>query len=117
MQGESADILYAIDERYPDGPALLPADPAMRAAAKELIGSFRAVMPSGLRPSARTAFLFQGAGQAAGRPVFESTLDGVEEVRFESCIEAYRAVGSTGLVAPPEGRHQLPQGSSTYLLG
>jgi hypothetical protein len=117
VQGESVDILYGIDERYPEGPALLPVKPAMRAAAKELIGSFRAVMPSGLRPSARTAFLFQAAGQPAGRPVFEATLDAVEEVRYDSCIDGglrLRVVASSAGMFPDHAQTTLTWETSSH---
>eukprot|EP00241_Pyramimonas_parkeae_P019615 CAMPEP_0114285210 /NCGR_PEP_ID=MMETSP0059-20121206/5059_1 /TAXON_ID=36894 /ORGANISM="Pyramimonas parkeae, Strain CCMP726" /LENGTH=312 /DNA_ID=CAMNT_0001406081 /DNA_START=721 /DNA_END=1659 /DNA_ORIENTATION=+ len=51
-QGESLDILRELDARYPARAPLFPAHPTRLRAAEELISSFRAVMPSGCRPSA-----------------------------------------------------------------
>ena len=68
-QGESLDILKALDERYPSEPPLFDEHSAA------LIGAFKDIFPRMTRPSSRAAFLFRSSGQPVARQDFESTLE------------------------------------------
>ena len=68
-QGESIDILKALDERYPSEPPLFDEHSAA------LIGAFKDIFPRMTRPSSRAAFLFRSSGQPVARRDFESTLE------------------------------------------
>ena len=68
-QGESLDILKAMDERYPSEPPLFDEHSAA------LIGAFKDIFPRMTRPSSRAAFLFRSSGQPVARRDFEATLE------------------------------------------
>ena len=68
-QGESIDILKALDERYPSEPPLFDEHSAA------LIGAFKRIFPRMTRPSSRAAFLFRSSGQPVARRDFEATLE------------------------------------------
>ena len=68
-QGESLDILKALDERYPSATPLFDEHSSAR------IGAFKDIFPRMTRPSSRAAFLFRSSGQPVARRDFESTLE------------------------------------------
>lgn len=73
-QGESLDILEALDERFPDSPTrLLPTAPQEHAEALRLAASLPKMLPSHCRPSSRAAFLYRGSGPVPAAD-FEASL-------------------------------------------
>lgn len=73
-QGESLDIVKALDEEFPDTLALWPDKEVT-----ELVNAFRSTFPKQTRPSSRAAFLFSWNGPVF-RSEFEKTLDKTEEL-------------------------------------
>ena len=68
-QGESMDLVYAIDERYHQ--MGLQSDESR---VRDCVARMRDTFPRRARPSSRAAFLFQNNGDPLGRSVFEETL-------------------------------------------
>ncbi|CAK9018269.1 Protein IN2-1 homolog B (Glutathione S-transferase GSTZ5) [Durusdinium trenchii] len=73
-QGESLDIIKALDVEFPDMPKLWP-----NSAVTELVNAFRSTFPKQTRPSSRAAFLFSWNGPIF-RSEFEATLDKTEDL-------------------------------------
>lgn len=76
-QGESLDILKALDECYPSETPLFDEHSAA------LIGAFKDIFPRMTRPSSRAAFLFRSSGQSVARKDFESTLEKTDALLAE----------------------------------
>lgn len=71
MQGESLDIVRALDDKYPDAVQLWPNEEVTT-----LINEFKSIFPKGTRPSSRAAFLFKDYGDMpVWRIEFEATLN------------------------------------------
>ncbi|KAK3280141.1 hypothetical protein CYMTET_12008, partial [Cymbomonas tetramitiformis] len=80
FQGESLDLLVAMDDRLPaDTPQLLPKDQGLRDEALRIASSLTSVLPRRCRPSSRAAFLYRGNGPVPRRD-FEASLDELEEL-------------------------------------
>ena len=69
MQGESYDLVQALDERY--GKNILQCH---KSETNDMVNRFRSIFPRA-RPSSRAAFLFQYNGDPLGRTTFEETLE------------------------------------------
>lgn len=80
-QGESIDLLRALDQRFPGTPPLFPA--GYEDEVHRLIDQFRACFPKRTRPSSRAAFLFQSSGTPIFRSEFEKTLDATDAILAE----------------------------------
>lgn len=76
QQGESLDIIRALDKKYPETQPLWPNDDVT-----DLVNAFKRIFPRGTRPSSRAAFLFKGWGDdPVARQEFEQTLDKTDEL-------------------------------------
>jgi len=76
-QGESMDIVKALDARYPNSRPLWPPAGASASDVSEMVSAFRRAFPSNARPSSRAAFLFSYDGPLP-RSTFEKALDATE---------------------------------------
>ena len=74
-QGESMDLMRALDEKYPDTPMLYCHD-----GVDEYISAFRDIFPKGARPSSRAAFLFSWNGEPLFKSEFERVLRNTDEI-------------------------------------
>lgn len=76
VQGESLNIVRALDDRYPHSPQLWPNENVTK-----LVNAFESTFPRGTRPSSRAAFLFLAYGDMpVWRSDFERTLDKTDEL-------------------------------------
>ena len=84
-QGESLDILRAIDDRcdVPPGRAIYNYAPGKTTSEARFVGSPGSLFPRGCRPSSRCAFLYDARGEPLSRDVFEASLDAVDAVLAE----------------------------------
>lgn len=84
LQGESAHLLEALDERFPNSAPVWSGigDAAKRDRVAEVVAGVRGTLPAGTRPSSRCAFLYSYAGPVS-RAEFEETLDEVERLLGE----------------------------------
>ena len=74
-QSESMDLIRALDDKYPDSPALYNDDNV-----DEYVSAFRNIFPKGARPSSRAAFLFSWNGEPLFRKEFERVLEDTNEI-------------------------------------
>ena len=79
-QGESMDLVKALDQAYPDSPPLWPPVGVDRSAVDAMVGAWRNTFPRSARPSSRAAFLFGYDGDALPLSSFTATLEATEEL-------------------------------------
>lgn len=80
QQGESMDLVYALDERYHCG--LQSSDSTVQ----QLAAEFRNIFPRA-RPSSRAAFLFQFNGDPLWKSTFQKTLEATDALLSKSSSE------------------------------
>lgn len=78
-QGESMDIVKALDAEYPASRPLYPPEGASISSVAQMISAFRQSFPSNARPSSRAAYLFSYSGPLS-RSDFEKALDATEKL-------------------------------------
>ncbi|EOD39092.1 hypothetical protein EMIHUDRAFT_251553, partial [Emiliania huxleyi CCMP1516] len=78
-QGESMDIVKALDAEYPASRPLYPPEGASMSSVAQMISAFRQSFPSNARPSSRAAYLFSYSGPLS-RSDFEKALDATEKL-------------------------------------
>ena len=79
MQGESMDLVRALDEHFSRTP-LWPPDGLDGALVDKMVGDFKSCFPRGSRPSSRAAFLFGYGGEPLERATFEASLDATDDL-------------------------------------
>ena len=78
-QGESMDIVKALDKEYPETRALYPPPGVSMSDVASMITAFRSAFPSNAKPSSRAAYLFTYSGPLP-RSDFEKALDATEKL-------------------------------------
>ena len=73
QQGESMDIVKALDSEYPDTRPLWPPPGVSAIDVSEMVSAFRGAFPSNAKPSSRAAYLFTWDGPLS-RSDFEQAL-------------------------------------------
>ena len=79
-QGESLDLVRALDAAYPDSPPLWPPPGVDAAAVDAMVSAWRATFPRSARPSSRAAFLFSYDGAPLPLSTFSTTLEKTEQL-------------------------------------
>ncbi|CAE8641295.1 unnamed protein product [Polarella glacialis] len=74
MQGESLDIIRALDSQFPGSPQLWPDEEVTK-----LVDAFKTIFPKQTRPSSRAAYLYSWNGPIF-RSQFEETLSSTDEL-------------------------------------
>ena len=83
MQGESLDLVKALDKLYPEATPLWPPEGVDTGAVNAMISAFKGTFPRSARPSSRAAFLFSWDGDALPRATFETVLSRTDELLAE----------------------------------
>jgi glutathione S-transferase len=78
-QGESNDLVKALDAAFPDTPPLWPPDGIPSSDVSFMISEWKRTMPSA-RPSSRAAFLFDYDGDPLPRTTFDKALARADEL-------------------------------------
>lgn len=78
-QGESNDLVKALDEAFPDTPPLWPPDGIPSSEVSYMVSEWKRTMPLA-RPSSRAAFLFDYDGDPLPRTTFEKALGRADEL-------------------------------------
>ena len=82
-QGESMDLVKALDTQYPDTPPLWPPEGIDAADVNRMVNAWKGTFPRSARPSSRAAYLFSYDGDALPLSTFEKTLEGTEALLKE----------------------------------
>ena len=82
-QGESLDLVEALDEKFPDSPPLWPPPGVDAGAVNRMVSAWKGTFPRSSRPSSRAAFLFGYDGDPLPLSTFKQTLKATDELLGE----------------------------------
>lgn len=90
---ESMDIVYKLDDIYPQCGSKLNGPPGREPEVQRLASLFKSTFPRNTRPSSRSAFLFYSSGQPVFRSEFEKTLQRADALLAETAADGHFFLG------------------------